>query len=376
MIHIMKVAIVHELLTIRGGAERVAKALWDLYPDADVYTLLYDKRTLGDWFPHERVRASFLQPFAAATKLFNHHLYIPFFRRAVEAWDFSGYDLILSSSSAFIHGLRVPPGTAHVCYVHTPARYLWDQSHEVQQRLAAPTRAVASRVFHHLRTWDAAIADRPTTLVAASQPVQRRIQLYWNREATLVHPFADREWFTQPPKPHATPEQPFLVVANLQRYKQLDRAVRACVRANMPLTIVGDGPDRPRLEHLAQGSANIHFVGRLEGDALRNHFLAARALLIPGVEDFGINAVEALACGTPVITVRGGGTVDVIDDAVGATCDPSDDAFMDTLVRANLDIDPATCRSRAERFTRGIFEQQMYSIIEATISARAKAFRP
>ena len=196
----MKVAIVHELLTGRGGAERVARVLAGMYPEADVFTLLYDERKLGDWFPAHRVKASRLQPFAAATRLFNHHLYLPFFRGAVEAWDFSGYDLVLGSSSAFVHGLRVPPGTAHVCYVHAPARYLWDMKDDVLGRMSAPARMAAAPLFHRLRTWDAAVADRPTAIVAASGAVRRRIELYWNRTAEVVHPFADDPWFAVPPE--------------------------------------------------------------------------------------------------------------------------------------------------------------------------------
>lgn len=369
----MKVAIVHELLTVRGGAERIARAFAAMYPEAEIFTLLYDEATLGDWFPRRRVRASRLQRFAALTRQFNHHLYLPFFRGAVEAWDFTGYDLVVSSSSAFIHGLRVPPGTAHVCYVHTPARYLWDQTLPVQERMSAPARALASKLFHRLRTWDATVADRPTSLVAASDAVRRRIQLYWGRESATVHPFADDTWFAVPPKHDPTPDGPFLVVANLRAYKQIDRAIDACVRARVPLSIVGDGPQRAMLEERAKG-ADVRFHGRVEGEALRGLCRGARALLVPGVEDFGINAVEALACGTPVITVRGGGTEEVIDDTVGIVCDATDDAFANA-VASPLAIDPAVCRARAERCSKAQFEQQMYSVIEAALSATANASR-
>ncbi len=367
----MKVAIVHELLTMKGGAEQVARTLAAMYPEADIFTLLYDERTLGEWFPRHRIRTSRLQSFASLTRIFNHHLYLPFFRSAVEAWDFTGYDVIVSSSSAFIHGLRVPPGSAHVCYVHTPARYLWDQTLPVQQRLPSFMRVVASQLFHRLRLWDATIADRPTALVAASTIVERRIQLYWGRSSTVVHPFADDLWFEAPPKPHATPHGPFLVVANLRVYKQIERAIDACSKAKIPLIVVGEGPARAMLEARAHGS-DIRFMGRIEGEALRVLYHSARALLIPGIEDFGINAVEALACGTPVITVRGGGTPDIVDASVGITCDATDDAFTNA-VATPLTIDPSLCRTRAERCSRQQFEQQMYSIIEAALSATIKA---
>jgi len=369
----MKVAIVHELLTVRGGAERVALCLADMYPDAEIFTLLYDESKLGDWFPRYRIHASRLQPFAALTKQFNHHLYLPFFRGAVEAWDFSSYDLVVSSSSSFIHGLRVPPGTPHVCYVHTPARYLWDQTLAVQERMSTPVRALASRLFHRLRTWDASVADRPTTLVAASDAVKRRIELYWGRHSEVVHPFADNEWFALPPKHTPVAAGPFVTVANLRGYKFLERAVEACIRVGVPLRVIGDGPARGALEQLAKGG-DVVFPGRLEGNMLRDELLAARALIIPGIEDFGINAVEALACGTPVITVRGGGTEEIIDSTTGITCNP-DAAGIETAVRSLNSFGPGACRSRAERFTQAQFEQQMYSVIEAAVSATANASR-
>ncbi len=359
---------------MRGGAERVVRAFAAMYPDADIFTLLYNEKKLGDWFPPHRVKTSRLQKFAALTRQFNHHLYLPFFRGAVEAWDFSGYDLIVSSSSAFVHGLNVPKGTAHVCYVHTPARFLWDMTLPVQERMSAPIRAIASRLFHRLRTWDASVADRPTTLVAASKIVQRRIQLYWGRESTVVHPFADNPWFLVPPKHDATPHGPCVVVANLQTYKRIERAIDACAKANVPLAIVGDGPARASLEARAKNH-DVTFLGRLEGEALRGAYRNARALLIPNEEDFGINALEALACGTPVITVRGGGTVDAIDDTVGAVCNATDESFAEAVRSAHLTIDPAACRNRAEQFTRQQFEQQMYTAIQAAISATANASR-
>ncbi len=357
---------------MKGGAERVVRQLRSMYPEADLFTLLYDARAVGDWFPPTRVRTSRLQPFARATRLFNHHLYLPFFPGAVDAWDFSGYDLIVSSSSAFIHGLRVPKGTAHVCYVHTPARYVWDQTREVQERIPSLLRPFASRVFHRLRTWDASSTHASTRLVAASNVVRRRIELYWGRESAVAHPFADDAWFAQSPKHMPTPDGPCIVVANLRTYKRIDRAIDACRSAGIPLSIVGDGPARASLERRASG-ANVRFLGRLEDDALRDAYRAARALLIPGVEDFGINAVEALACGTPVITVAGGGTTDIVDRNVGIVCDDSDTAFTDGVRTARLTIDPQSCRTRAEQCTKTQFEQQMYSAIQAALSARESA---
>lgn len=373
----MKVAIVHELLTVRGGAERVARVLAGMYPQADIFTLLYDERKLGAWFPKERVRASWLQPFAKLTSLFNHHLYLPFFRSAVEAWDFTGYDLIVSSSSAFVHGLRVPKGTAHVCYVHAPARYLWDQTLPVQERMSAPARFVASRLFHRLRTWDATVADRPTALAAASGAIRRRIELYWDRDSTVVHPPIDDQWSTAVPE-HANREHPdyVLIVSTLARYKNIDIAVEACNAAGQHLIIVGDGPDRARLEKMA--GPTVHFYGYREGDELRDLYGDAQAVIVPGDEDFNLVAVEAMACGTPVIALRAGGPRETIVEGVtGTFFDDPTAASLGAVLRGfdRRAYDPAACRDRAKQFTRARFEQQMYTLIEAALSATANASR-
>ena len=373
----MKVAIVHELLTIRGGAERVARVLADMYPDADIFTLLYDEKKLGDWFPKKRVNTSWLQPFAALTRQFNHHLYLPFFRSAVEAWDFSGYDLIISSSSAFIHGLRVPKGAAHVSYVHTPARYLWDQTLEVQSRIPAPLRPCARRLFHRLRTWDATVADRPTSIVAASNAVRRRIELYWGRDSVVVHPPIDDRWSTAAPE-HVEREHPeyYLIVSTLARYKNIDIAIDACNAARRHLVIVGDGPDRARLERMA--GPTVHFYGRREGDELCDLYGDAQATIVPGNEDFNLVAVESMACGTPVIAYRAGGPRETILEGVtGEFFDEPTSASLGAMLErfARSTYDGNACRERAKHFSRARFEQQMYTLIEAAISATANASR-
>ena len=373
----MKVAIVHELLTVKGGAERVARVLANIYPEADVFTLLYDERALGTWFPRHRVRTSRLQPFAALTSVFNHHLYLPFFRGAVEAWDFTGYDLIVSSSSAFVHGLRVPRGAAHVCYVHSPARYLWDQTFPVQERMSAPARFIASRLFHRLRTWDASVADRPTALAAASDTVRRRIESYWGRDSVVIHPPIDDRWSSAVPE-HAAREHPdyFLIVSTLARYKNIDIAIDACNASGSHLVIVGEGPDRARLERMA--GPTVHFYGYREGDELRDLYGDARAVIVPGEEDFNLVAVESMACGTPVVAYRAGGPREtIVEEVTGAFFDDPTAASLGAVLR-DFDrgsYDAAACRARAEGFTRARFEQQMYTLIEAALSATANASR-
>ena len=222
----MKVALVHELLTMRGGAEKMLKILSEMFPEAPIYTLLYDEAKLGDWFARERVRPSVLQPSRSSQLItrsfaFNHHFYLRKFPRAVEAWPFDGswfdyahhdkltmtresFDLVISSSSAFTHGIITNGHPKHLCYVHSPARYLWDRTHDVLKRsskglLGPLRRAYLERTFHKLRVWDTEAADRPDMLLAASKEVQRRIELYWRRESEVVYPPIEDCWSEQRP---------------------------------------------------------------------------------------------------------------------------------------------------------------------------------
>ncbi|NOS68144.1 MAG: hypothetical protein HOO67_07355 [Candidatus Peribacteraceae bacterium] len=236
----MRVAIVHELLTMRGGAERVLRVLADMFPDAPIYTLLYNEKKLGTWFPRERVRTSRLQPhFPLSTFHFslNHHLYLRRFPAAVESWDFSEFDLILSSSSAFTHGIIANGKPKHLCYVQSPARYLWDRTHGVLERagkgiLGPLRRRYLSRTFHKLRIWDSEAADRPDGLIAASKEVQRRIELYWRRESAVIHPPIDDFWFTPLApnyelritnfrNPQSAIRNYYLIVSQLASYKRI-----------------------------------------------------------------------------------------------------------------------------------------------------------
>ena len=347
---------------MRGGAERVLRILADLFPDAPIYTLLYDERKLGERFPRERVRTSRLQRFARLTT--NHHWYLPFFPAAAEAWDFSAYDIVLSSSSAFAHGIITNGAPRHLCYVHSPARYLWDRTHEVLER--AP---LLSSTFHRLRTWDAEAAARPDRLLAASREVQRRIELYWRRDSDVVHPPIDDAWF-QAPLPSPTPRDTYLVVSTLAAYKRIELAIEACARAGKRLTIVGEGPDRRRLQRLS--GPTVTFLGYRPQEEMAALYANARATLFPGEEDFGLVPIESMACGTPVIAYRGGGALETLqegttgiffDEPTGASLAHAIGTFEQTP------FSPAACRAHAVQFGRAPFEHAILGHIEALLAA-------
>lgn len=374
----MKIALVHELLTMRGGAEKVLKILSEMFPEAPIYTLLYDEAKLGDWFPRERVRTSIVQHIADRFPLsahrYNHHLYLSRFPKAVEAWDFSAFDLVISSSSAFAHGIITNGRPKHLCYVHSPARYLWDRTHDVLERsgkgfLGPLKRAYLARTFHKLRIWDTEAADRPDMLLAASKEVQRRIELYWRRESEVVYPPIEDYWLTQNQELRSKNQEYFLIVSTLVPYKRIDIAIEACNQLKVPLRIIGEGPDRNRLEKPA--GPTVTFLGYQSEEEVQRAYEEATATIFPGSEDFGLVPLESMACGTPVIAFKSGGALETVIEGQTGT-------FFELQTPENLaekikkfdhkNYSSEKCREQANKFSRLQFEQKIYSAVEAVMN--------
>jgi glycosyltransferase involved in cell wall biosynthesis len=370
----MKVALVHELLTMKGGAENVLRILAEMFPDAPIYTLLYNKEKLGDWFPKERVRPSIAQPsyssqLIARSLAFNHHLYLNKFPHAVEQWNFNDFDLVISSSSAFAHGIITNGKPKHLSYVHSPARYLWDQTHAVQQRAHPLTRWYLSKTFHKLRIWDAEAAKRADMILAASNEVQRRIELYWERESDVVYPPIHDSFFPAH-SPQPTAHSYFLIVSTLARYKQIDLAINACNKIGASLKIVGEGPDISRLQRMA--GPTVEFLGYRSGDALKEIYSGATATIFPGLEDFGLVPVESMACGTPVIAYRGGGALEtMIEGETGAFFSPQNSEELAQILQSfdHKKYSEENCRKQALKFSRSEFEQQLHTKINALMAS-------
>lgn len=388
----MKVALVHELLTMRGGAEKVLRNLAAMFPDAPIYTLLYDEKKLGDWFPKERIRISGLQniwfptPYALLPTpyRFNHHLYLKKFPSAVEAWDFSDVDLVISSSSAFAHGIITNGKPKHLSYIHSPARYLWDRTHDVLERaehgvLGTLRRTFLERTFHRLRIWDSEAADRPDQLIAASSEVQRRIELYWRRQSDVIYPPVDDFWLAPSPppvqgmralqgleRPGAMEHPDFaLVVSTLVPYKRIDLAITACEKAGIFLKIVGEGPAMTSLKRMA--GSHAEFYGYRALDELKDLYRSAQVTIVPGEEDFNLVALESMACGTPVLAFHAGGPLEtIVEGKTGTFFDaPTVDSLAEALKKfKHEDFDAKVCRSRAEEFSRQKFEAKMQHTIQ------------
>lgn len=364
----MSVALVHDWLTGMRGGEKVLECLCDLFPDADIFTLLHVRGSVSPAIERHRITTSFIQRLPMAAHAYRR--YLPLFPRAIEGLDLSGHELVVSSSHCAAKAAVPPPGIRHLCYCHSPMRYAWDQF----DAYFGPARvgAVASRLVYRpmlgrLAHWDAATTDRVDRFVANSQHVAGRIRRYYNRAATIVYPPVDTVFY----HPAAvTPNRHFLIVSALVPYKRIDLAIAACERIGAPLRIAGDGPERTRLERAA--GAHVEFLGRLTDEELRDEYRHAAAVLMPGEEDFGIVPVEAQACGTPVVALARGGALETVknEDTGVLFADTTVEAMAGALERAGrLAFDRARIRAHAERFSRDRHLTGMRAVIEETRTA-------
>jgi glycosyltransferase involved in cell wall biosynthesis len=360
----MKVALVHDFLLRMGGAERVLKVLADMYPEAPIYTLLYDEKKCGETFPRERVRTSGLQKWPRFIPGM-HKFMFPFMPGAVERFDLSDFDVVISSSNAYAHGVVTNLETAHICYYHSPMRYAWDYTHEYlkEQNLGFFGEMLASRLLHKVRQWDYLAADRVDVPLANSRTVVGRVRKYYRQEAEVVYPPVDVDRF-QVRDGH---EGYFLIVSTLTPYKRVELAVETFNRLGKKLVIIGDGKDRARLERMAAG--NIDFLGFKDDEVVKEYLENCRAFIFPGEEDFGIAPVEAMACGKPVLAFRKGGlTETVIEGETGQFFDEQTPESMEEgltqLLINEKNYSAARIRERAEEFSEEAFKKAMKSVVE------------
>jgi len=350
---------------MRGG-EKVLEAIAELYPDATIHTLLHVRGSVSAPLERHPERRSFVQRLPAAAR--HYRRYLPLFPTAIEQFDFDPYDLVISSSHCAAKSVVVPGRTRHVCYCHSPMRYAWDQFDSYfgpdQVGLAAST--VLRPILAGLARWDAATAGRVDRYVANSHYVAGRIRRYYNRGSTVVYPPVDTAFYR--PDPARSPEPFFLAVSALVPYKRLDVAIRACGSVGAPLTIVGKGPEEPRLRRLAhEVGARVEFAGWLADRQIRDLYQGSRAVLMPGIEDFGIVPVEAQACGRPVVALAEGGAIEsVVDGITGVLVkDRSVEAFATALRDvSSRPLDSAAIRRHAESFSKERFQQQFRQVID------------
>ncbi|MHB8461484.1 MAG: glycosyltransferase [Vulcanimicrobiaceae bacterium] len=355
----LKVALVHDYLNQRGGAERVFAQIARAFPDAPIYTSMVDLDVVGDLFGGRTIHTSFLQHMPARKRLFRW--YAPLYPRAFEAFDLREYDVVVSSSSAWAKGVLTRPDAVHVSYVHAVSRFVFDYDAYVGGfgvgRLARP-------VIDRLIAWDLQAAKRPTRLLANSQNVADDIATYYGRSATVLHPPVDLERFT----PAQTIGDYFFIASRLLPYKRIDRAIAAAKQADVRLLIAGSGPSLASLRAQAQGS-KVELLGFVDDAKIVEVMRAAQAVILPGSEDFGLVPIEAAACGRPTIAfAKGGAMQTVIPDVTGVHF-----AAHDELVEILRTFDASRfssqrIRSHAGNFGNDAFRQQIRAYVEDTVA--------
>ena len=352
-----RVALIHDFLLDVRGAERTFAALADLYPQADLFTAVYDPRGTEGRFEHRNVNTSFLQRLRPTARTFRPLL--PFYPYAMEALDLSGYDLVVSSSSAWAHGVIVDPDAVHVCYCHNPFRYAWNARDETLNERGALQRAALRVVFQRWRQWDWIAAQRVDRYIANSETTRRRIRRYFGRESDVVYPPVETSRF----KPGPVSDF-YVVLSELMPHKRIHLAIEAFNRLRLPLVVIGNGPDARRLRRLA--GPTVSFTGRVSDERAAELLSAARALIVTATEEFGIAAVEAQAAGRPVIALAEGGVRETVQEGVTGTfyetADP--DALAEAVAGFDaLGADPAACVANADRFDVAHFRHGIRRVV-------------
>jgi len=359
----MKVALIHDHLAQDGGAEKVLKVLADMFPEAPIFTLLYEKKNADKYYRHRQIETSIIQKLPGGVS--HYQWYMPFMPMAVEFFDLSGYDLVISDSSSFAKGVITPTHTLHICYCHTPTRYLWSDTHQYINELKYNKyfKKLISLVLNYVRMWDKLAADRVDEYIANSSFVAERIKKYYKRNATVIYPPVETGQFK------ITEEigDYFLIGGRLAPYKRVDLVIEACERAGKKLKVFGDGIDLTRLKHLAGSNKNIEFLGRVDDAAKADLYSRSLAFIYPQEEDFGITAVEAMASGRPVIAYKRGGAMETVVDGVTGLF--FNEQTIDSLAEALKNFDktkfnPEIIKQHAEKFSVARFKSEISEYIE------------
>jgi glycosyltransferase involved in cell wall biosynthesis len=383
----MRVALIHDWLNGMRGAEKVLEALCELFPDAVIFTLFYEPDKVSKRISSHEVRASFLNYIPGMKRSYRNML--PLFPIAVERFDLSGFNLVISSSHCVAKGAKPAPDALHICFCHSPMRYVWDRFDDYFSDVGTGQlkRFLARAVCVNLRRWDVQSSERVDLFVANSEFVKRRVKKFYSRPSIVVYPFADTDFY----KPASRPQNGlrmeirrsgdyFLAVSALVPYKRIQDIVEAFREIDERVIIVGDGPEKKKLAEMAP--ANVEFIGWASEDTLLGLYRNCKAFIFPGVEDFGIVPVEAQACGKPVIALGEGGALETVDgpilgidsdnrlDATGVLYRRHGPRNLADAIRKfeSMNFDSATIRNNALRFSKQIFVRNMREFVSESYS--------
>jgi glycosyltransferase involved in cell wall biosynthesis len=369
----MKTAVVHDWLTGMRGGELVLEAMLPLLPDPTIFTLFHVPGSVSPEIERHPIRTSFLDrlPFARA----HYRDFLPLFPHAVESFDLSGFDLVVSSSHCVAKGAVAPPGVGHLCYCHTPVRYAYEQFDAYFPKERTRLYGVKRRLIARLRAWDLRTAHRPTRYLANSSAVAERIRRHYGREAPVCHPPVDVAFFT-PPETAGERADFLIAVGALVPYKRFDLAIAAARTLGRRLVIVGKGPERERLANGAGANPSVEFAADVSRARLRDLYRTCAFFVQPGEEDFGIAAAEAVACGAPVVALGRGGVRDIVRDGVEGVLfdDPTAAGLAAAIARAErLSFDYTEMRRSAGRFAPDRFAREIRRAVQEVTTPKADA---
>ncbi|MFH1826376.1 MAG: glycosyltransferase [bacterium] len=355
----MRIAIVHDYLNQFGGAERVVSALHELYPEAPIYTSIYDPKKLPKIFQGMDIRTSFMQNLPFVSRLFKWYLLL--YPWAFQSFDLSGYDVILSSSSAWAKGIKKKPGQVHICYCHSPMRFVWRFDDYIKKEPWPEWfKALLPILLEPIKYWDLKTVSGVDYFIANSQTVAERIKKTYQRESVIINPPVETDKF----RPSAVGQDYFLLVSRLNAYKRIDVIVDAFTQLDLPLKIIGTGSMRRSLEKKA--GPNIEFLGRQGDKKLARYIAECRALVFPGEEDFGIVPLEAMSTGRPVIAYNAGGAKEtVIDGETGLFFDQqTNESLVAAIKRFQFEtFDKNKIRNRALVFDKEVFKRKIEAFV-------------